>query len=154
MSGLAALLAGRRPAGLYVWDSAMRPADVAHAAELARFRAFLLDGRAATDEESFLTVCEGALSLPARTWEGLADCLTDLSWAPAKGYVVVYDGWGMLARCDPQAWATAYDILASAARGWAREGTPFAVLFRGPGPGLGLPRLDAVVHRPTDRGRA
>jgi len=144
MSGLAAVLAGRRPAGLYVWDSATRPADVAHAAEHAGFRAFLLDGRAATDRESFLSLCEGAFALPARTWEALADCLADLSWAPARGYVVVYDGWGMLARCDPDAWAAAYRVLASAAGRWAAVGTPFTVLFRGPGPELDLPHLDAA----------
>ncbi len=160
MSGLAALLAGRRPAGLYVWHSATRPADVARAAEHAGFRAFLLDGRAATDKESFLAACERAFGLPeargrmwnARSWGALADCLTDLSWTPARGYVVVYDGWGMLARCDPEAWAAAYRILAAAARRWADAGTPFAVLFRGPGPGLGLPYLDAA--HPSTQGQA
>jgi hypothetical protein len=150
MSGLAALLAGRRPAGLYVWDSATRPSVVAHAAQRVGFQAFLLDGRTATDEESFLAACERAFGLhesrtwDARTWDALAACLTDLSWAPARGYVVVYDGWGMLARCDPAAWARAYDILAAATASWSEKGTPFAVLFRGSGPGLGLPHLDAA----------
>jgi hypothetical protein len=151
VSGLAALLAGRRPAGLYVWDSATRHSVVAHAAEQVGFRAFLLDGRTATDEDSFLAACERAFALhesrdawKARTWNALAACLTDLSWAPARGYVTVYDGWGMLASSEPVAWSRAYDTLTSAARWWDEHGKPFAVLFRGPGPPLGLPRLDAA----------
>jgi hypothetical protein len=147
MSGLAAVLAGRRPAGLYVWHSAARPADVAHAAGRAGFRAFLIDGRSATDEASFLAACERAFAVPDRSgdgWGALADRLADLSWAPARGYVVVYDGWGMLARCDPDTWARAYDLLATTTRRWAERGTPFTVLFRGAGPVLDLPQLDAA----------
>jgi hypothetical protein len=138
--------------GLYVWDSATRPSVVAQAARRVGFQAFWLDGRTATDEESFVAACERAFGLnesrgstwDVHTWEALARSVTDLSWAPARGYVVVYDGWGMLARCDPEAWGRAYDILADAARWWAERGTPFSVLFRGTGPPLGLPRLDAA----------
>jgi hypothetical protein len=150
MSGLAALLAGRRPAGLYLWDSATRPSVVAHAAERVGFRAFLLDGRTATDQPSFLAACERAFALLESrghtwdSWEGLAACLTDLSWAPARGYVTVYDGWAMLARSDPAVWARAYDTLATTTQWWNERGTPFAVLFRGPGPPLDLPHLDAA----------
>jgi hypothetical protein len=147
VSGLAALLAGRRPPGLYVWDSAAHRPDIAHAAEHAGWRAFLLDGRAATDKESFLDACVEAFALPAwfgRDWKALEELLTDLSWAPARGYVVVYDGWGMLARSEPGAWEQAYDVLADAVDAWRAAGTPFAVLFRGPGPELDLPHLDAA----------
>ena len=145
MSGLAALLARRRPPGVYRWHSSLRAADVAHAVEHAGYRCFVLDGTAVTDKAAFLDTCAGTFALPewfGRNWDALHDCLTDLSWAPARGYVVLYDGWGMLARTDSDAWSVAYDVFGAVVESWRDTGTPLSVLLRGPGPDLDVPYLD------------
>ena len=145
MSGLAAMLAGRRPPGVYVWRSNTPTSEVAHAAEHARWRPFLLDGRAVTVKDQFLDALAAACESPnpvGRTWDAAAECLNDLSWAPAtRGYLFVYDGWGMLARTEPDAWDRAKSVFEDACAHWAPTSTPLVVLLRGPGPDEDLAEL-------------
>jgi hypothetical protein len=77
-----------------------------------------------------------------RNWEALADCLSDLSWAePARGFLLLYEGWGMLARSEPESWSAAQRIMEGACAHWSGTSTPFAVLLRGPGPDMNIPQL-------------
>ena len=148
MSGLAALLAGRRAPGIYRWDSHLPLADVAHAVDHAKWHAFVLDGLAVTGAQDFLVAIGGACEFPDNyepTWDDVASCLRDLSWVErAKGRVLVYEGWEMLALTDADAWAAAYEVLSEAVDEWAESETPFAVLLRGHGsavPTFGIPEL-------------
>ena len=145
MSGLAGLLTGRREPGLYVWHSHLPPADVAHAAEHARWKAFVLDGRSVTDKEALLDRMAISCGFPSgfgHNWDALADCLSDLSWAgPARGYLLLYEGWGMLARTEPDSWSAARRVLEGACAHWSGTATPLAVLLRGPGPDTDIPKL-------------
>lgn len=144
MSGLAALLVGRRDAGIYRWDSRLPAVDVERAVAHAGWRAFVLDARAVTDVAGLHSAIAAACGFPAgydRTWAGLADNLVDLSWAPGRGRLLLYEGWGMLARCDPDGWETAREVLARVCVHWRKLETPFAVLLRGPGPAEGIPEL-------------
>jgi hypothetical protein len=145
VSGLAALLAGRHPPGLYVWRSNAAGADVAHAAEKARWTPFVVDGRSAATKGAFLDTVATACAFPSwfgHNWDALADCLADLSWAPSeRGYLVVYDGWGMLAWTEPQSWHSLRSVFREACSRWAGTPTPMAVLLRGPGPADDLPEL-------------
>ncbi|MCI0686635.1 MAG: barstar family protein [Sporichthyaceae bacterium] len=144
MSGLAALLVGRREPGVYRWESHLPAGDVAHAVAHAGWRAFVLDGRTVTEAADLHTAIAAACQLPdwyGRNWDALADCLADLSWAPARGWILLYEGWGMLARTDPDAWQAVRGVLLDTCRYWRGSTTPFAVLLRGPGPTDGIPEL-------------
>jgi hypothetical protein len=144
MSGLAALLVGRRDPGVYRWDSHLPATDVEHAVAHAGWRAFVLDARAVTDTQGLHSAIAAACGFPSRygrSWDALADCLGDLSWAPARGWVLLYDGWGMLARTDPLGWHEVRAILARTCDRWRAAGVPFVVLLRGPGPSEAIPEL-------------
>lgn len=72
-----------------------------------------------------------ALAFPqwfGRNWDALEDCLTDLSWRQASGYVLLLEGFaessserGML-----------IDVLDAAAEFWAGERKPFFAVFVDP----------------------
>jgi len=63
-------------------------------------------------------------------WDALEDCLTDLSWLEADGYVLLIDAAGGLGADDFGVFA---DVLASSAQYWAGRGRPFfAVFVQGP----------------------
>ena len=80
-----------------------------------------------------------ALGFPdwfGHNWDALEDCLTDLSWRDAPGYVLLIesprpgDDLGALV-----------DILRSSAEFWAGRGKPFFALFVDPERALPLPEL-------------
>ena len=142
MSGLAALLAGRKEPGLHAWHSGFDVADVRHTVEHAGWRFAHVDGLAAQTKAEFLRAVGEALDFPdwyGQNFDALADCLTDVDGA--GGTVLLWDGWGPLARNDPQAFSVALSVLGT--RVHAERRSPFAVLLRGDGPRVpGVTDLD------------
>ena len=68
------------------------------------------------------------------TWPGLEDCLLDLAWLPASGYlVVIEDGEAVLADEPDERVGLFGDLLVRVARTWAA-----------PSPGQGWPDRSAV----------
>ncbi len=144
MSGLAAVLAGHQVPGIYLWHGAFGVADVRHAVEHAGWGFGHVDGWTSADTAStFLAAVGDALDFPdhyGQNFDALADCLHDIG--PGKdGVVLLWDGWGTLARADEKAFSVALSVLGSRVN--ADRGVPFAVLLRGEGPVVpGLASLD------------
>jgi hypothetical protein len=65
-------------------------------------------------------------------WDALADCLDDLEWLHASGYLLVLENPVGLSNAAPKDFALALDILADAARRWRERGTPFWVFITAP----------------------
>lgn len=91
------------------------------------------------DKAALLKNMASALGFPhwfGHNWDALEDCLTDLSWHDAPGYVLLIesappgDDLGVLV-----------DILRSSAEFWAGRGKPFFALFVDPERALSLPEL-------------
>ncbi len=142
MSGLAALLAGHNPPGLYQWHSAAHVPDVEHAVEHAGWRFAHLDGWTIEDKHSFLKATAAALGVAddlGENFDALSDCLAEVSAGDRTGVVLLWDGWSPLARHDEQAFHVALSVLGG--RTNDDRGCPFAVLLRGEGPPLDLPEL-------------
>lgn len=143
MSGLAALLAGRKPAGLYRWHSGADVADVRHTVEHAGWGFGHVDGLVAQTKPELLRAVGDALDFPdwyGQNFDALADCLTDVG-RDGRGTVLLWDGWGVLARDEPRAFSVALSVLGG--RVAADRGGPFAAVMRGDGPDVdGVPLLD------------
>lgn len=123
------------PATTGIYRVPLRPpaAALRRRVEAAGLRCFTLDGGAVVDKTTFLRACADALALPdyfGWNWDALEECLRDLSWAPAPGYILLYDRAAPFIRRAPADWAVARSIFASAAAHWRAEATPFAVLLR------------------------
>jgi hypothetical protein len=142
MSGLAALLAGRRKPGIYTWHSGFEVENVRHTVEHAGWTFAYVDGLKAQTKQEFLTEIGEALNFPewyGKNFDALADCLTDVD--SGNGTVVLWDGWGALARAEPRAFSVALSVLGTRVN--ADRGGPFSVLLRGEGPDVaGVPSLD------------
>uniref|UniRef100_UPI0016037527 barstar family protein n=1 Tax=Nocardioides pelophilus TaxID=2172019 RepID=UPI0016037527 len=139
MSGLAAVLAGRHDAGVHLWHTALHVPDVQHAVEHAGWQFGYVDGVALETESEVLGAIRAALDLPdhhGADVDGLRDGLRDLA-APT---VLLWEGWGTLARAEPKAFETLCAVLGR----HDDEGDPaFEVLLRGPGPDdTGVESLD------------
>ena len=139
MSGLAGILAHHHDPGVYRWHAAFPAHEVEHAVEHAGWRFGYVDGWHHQSRGEFLAALGETLSFPehyGQNLDALNDCLRDL---PGQT-VLLWDGWGTLARSDPQAFSVALSVLGGRVN--ADRGTPFAVLLRGDGPDPGLPSLD------------
>lgn len=143
MSGLAAVVSGKKRAGIYRWHGHFDVPTVQHTVEHAGWRFAHLDGWVEETSAEFLSGVGAALGLPeqyAATFDSLADCLHDVDAAGAEGIILLWDGWGPLARADHRAFSVALSVLGSRVN--ADRGAPFAVLLRGDGPDPALPSLD------------
>jgi hypothetical protein len=82
-----------------------------------------LDLHGVMAKPAFMDRCARALDLPdhfGRNWDALADCLTDLSWAPpVRGRLVVVTGWREFALAVPNDWDMAQEVFAEAVGHWA-----------------------------------
>jgi RNAse (barnase) inhibitor barstar len=81
-----------------------------------------------------------ALEFPdyfGHNWDALEECLTDLEWLPAKGYILLVTDAAHLLPNDDTEYETFLEILRDAGEAWgsgqagmgARRATPFHVLF-------------------------
>jgi hypothetical protein len=135
---LAEVLAGQRTPGFYRWPSRAHPSAVRRDLVAVGWALHLIDGRAVTGAPELFDGCADALAFPywfGRNWDALADCLGDLSWLRARGHVLLWDQYGVLARLDPKAWELACQVFSEVAEIRQRTGgTPFFVLLRGVGP--------------------
>jgi RNAse (barnase) inhibitor barstar len=61
-------------------------------------------------------------------WDALEDCLTDLSWCVASGYVLILTNAGGFAAAEPEEFETALEVFDGAAEYWYDEDVPFWVL--------------------------
>ena len=94
--------------------------------------------RFAAKDELLKSIAQ-ALDFPAwfgHNWDALEDCLSDLSWRAAPGYILLVekprrdDDFGVL-----------LDVLLSSAESWAARRKPFFALFVDPARILPLPDL-------------
>ncbi|GAB4191411.1 MAG: hypothetical protein OHK0022_05120 [Roseiflexaceae bacterium] len=134
MNKIDALVAGEPPPGLYRFASRAQPDNLAQELAERGWRCFWLDGGKIDDKASFLRACAEAMQFPdyfGRNWDALEECLTDLSWVQAEGYVLLYDQVARFVAAEPDQWSTAREILDGAVASWGRAGTPLYVLLRG-----------------------
>jgi hypothetical protein len=133
---LAALVAGEYPPGVYRWRSRAHPGAVSRELAGSGWSGYAVGG--GTGGPDLLGECAAVLGFPAwfgYTWEGLGDCLADLSWLPGTGQVVLWERYGALAGGDGKVWRQAYETIERAVATRARYGAPpLYILLRGTGP--------------------
>ena len=143
MSGLAAVLAHRKEAGIYRWHGHFKDEDVRHTVEHAGWHYAHIDGWHGETKADFLRAAGEALRFPehyGQNFDALADCLHDIGSCKG-GVVLLWDGWATLARADEKAFSIALSVLGSRVND--DRGVPFAVLLRGEGPAVpGISSLD------------
>jgi hypothetical protein len=151
---LSDLVEGRCPPGVYRWPSRAHPGAVGRELAAAGWGGYPLAGQDVTDAGRFFDGCAAALAFPGwfgHSWEVLADCLTDLTWLPGDGHVLLWERYGALAAGDLKAWRRAYEALENAVAARVRYAVPpLFVLLRGTGPqtspvdGAPIPALPLV----------
>lgn len=124
---------GVTPPGVYRFTSRARPETVQHAVEGHGWRFFYVDGRTVHDKATFLRQFAQAMGFPeyfGHNWDAFAEVITDLAWAPAPGYLILYDHVANFAAHAPKEWSTALEILGEAVAAWQGRQQPMVILLR------------------------
>ena len=140
MSGLAAVLAGHHEPGVFRWHAAFDVEDVRHSVEHAGWRFGYVDGWTGESESDFHAALAATFGFP--DWYGgnldaLWDCLLTCVTEPA---VLLWDGWGPLARSAPDRFTRLVRVFRD--RAATDEGAAFTLLLRGEGPEVDVASLD------------
>ena len=91
-----------------------------------------LDGRKVKDKEGFLEEFAGKMMIPryfGKNWDALEECLRDLSWFNAPGFLVILHDMTAFREAQPDEWAMACGILMESVAFWRDRPTPLLLLY-------------------------
>ena len=106
----------------------------------ARLALKVINGRHCKTPAALFTEFAQALEFPdyfGHNWDALEECLADLEWLPAKGYILLITDAAHVLPDDEEEYETFLEVLRDAGEAWgsgqagmgARRATPFHVLF-------------------------
>jgi RNAse (barnase) inhibitor barstar len=107
---------------------------------------FHIDGKNIGRKEQLLNHVATALRFPkdfGHNWDALEECLTDLEWVDADGYVIYYDHIDGLLNAHPDQVETLVEILRDAVASWKEDDTAMVVLLSGEKSPKGVGKLKA-----------
>ena len=140
--------ADRCPSGVYLIDGAEREQILRQGALPPELAVVVLAGTVAATRAGFFQEIAGRLHFPdyfGHNWDAVYDCLTDLNWLPAAGYVLVLDGFDQFATDEPEQWKIALKVLRDACAFWQPLSRSMITLLSGPSElAPGVPPLPAA----------
>jgi RNAse (barnase) inhibitor barstar len=110
----------------------------------AGFAFFHIDGKNITRKEQLMNAAATALHFPkhfGNNWDALEECLTDLEWVDADGYVIYYDHIDGLLETHPDQFETLVEILRDAVASWKEDGSAMVALLSGAKAPKGVAKL-------------
>lgn len=126
------ILTGARPPALYRLTSNLNADHLVEPISRQGWRGFYINGEIVQDKESFLRVAGSAMEFPSyfgHNWDAFEESIRDLNWAPAQGYVLIYEMVWRLALYDRAAWQMVRSILTDTVAYWRTKDIPFYVLL-------------------------
>lgn len=124
---LQALLVEADQAGTFYLTASDLDALRAAAADLG-FRCVGIDLGGCRDKPALMHRFADAFAFPpyfGHNWDALAECLADLEWLPAEGYVLTLENLHDLRDADAADYTTLVSVLEGACEDWREHGRPF-----------------------------
>ncbi len=110
-------------------EAAVQATAIAAGLEFAR-----VDLREVSDKSGFLEAIAGALEFPdyfGMNWDALDECLSDLSWRPASGHVILLAGFRPSDGEGAVDAAILVRVLEGVVEYWKQREVPFYVILTG-----------------------
>lgn len=99
--------------------------EIVAAAEACDYRVFRVELAGVVDKAGLLDALARGMAFPewfGANWDALADCLADLGWCPAEGYLVLLEHCDLLHARAADDFATALQLFQAAADEWREQG--------------------------------
>lgn len=123
-TGYEAVLRDLSRAGVYHLPLAGREEIIA-AATSCGYAVFRVNLAEVQDKAGLLAALAREMAFPewfGQNWDALADCLADLSWRPAEGYLVLLENCDLLHARALDDHLKALELFAAAAKEWREQG--------------------------------
>jgi RNAse (barnase) inhibitor barstar len=124
---LQAILADASKAGVYHLPQTDK-GELMSAAKAAGLGGFRVNLAKAEDKGQMLAAIAEALGFPdwfGHNFDALADCLADMAWQPAEGYLVLLEHCDGIHGKAEEDFVSTLQIFEQAANDWREEGMPF-----------------------------
>jgi RNAse (barnase) inhibitor barstar len=134
--------------GVWFLPNRVEPKSIQALAKRAGFAFFHIDGKNITRKEQLMNHVATALRFPkhfGNNWDALEECLTDLEWVDADGYVIYYDHIDGLLGAHPDQFETLVEILRDSVAQWKEDGEAMIVLLSGSKAPKGVAKLKETV---------
>jgi RNAse (barnase) inhibitor barstar len=136
--------AGGEPRGVYWLKSHATVAELSKFAQGEGMAFFHLEGKKIEKKEQFLNHAAVAMKFPSHfgnNWDAFYDCLTDMEWVEAEGYLVYFDHTDAFADHHESQLETVIELFQDAVDYWKEEGRAMLVLLSGEKAPPGIKKL-------------
>lgn len=102
------------------------------ALRVSGFKIFEVDSNEISTKEQLLASIAEAMCFPdyfGGNWDALDECLRDMEWLPASGYLLIVRNAEDLWHRNPRIAAGLLQSWIFSAKEWSREGVPFHLMF-------------------------
>ena len=133
MDKLLAILKGELSSGLYRLTTEVNIDELSSWCKEYGFQFFYINGNDVATKAEFFQASAQIMNFPdyfGDNWDAFSDCIDDLSWLSADGYILLYTQPDNFANSDPSEWSIALDIFQEAVESWKETDTPMYVLLR------------------------
>lgn len=106
--------------------------SIRKAAAASRLDFLHIDLKRIKRKAGFLKKVARVLNFPkyfGMNWDALSDCLTDMAWRPAAGYVLLFGNFQSFAQNYPADMEVARRIFDSSTEYWKQKKTPFYIIL-------------------------
>ena len=118
--------------GVYSITPGLKVGSIKKAAAARSLDFTQIDLKGVTGKADFLKKVARALNFPeyfGMNWDALNDCLTDMAWKPAAGYVLLFSSFQSFAGNAPADMKVVRDIFDLSAQYWKQKAVPFYILL-------------------------
>ncbi|XUX00691.1 MAG: barstar family protein [Dehalogenimonas sp.] len=132
MIDLESLFSSQANSGLYSVGDHFKNSEIQKIAEKYKLETILVNLSRVRTKLGLLRRIARSFNFPAyfgSNWDALKDSLTDLSWRPASGYVVIVRHFQLFKDEASSDFEITKDIFESCALFWKDQGKPFFVIL-------------------------
>jgi RNAse (barnase) inhibitor barstar len=130
--------------GVFFLPNRVEPRSLQALAKRQGYAFFHIEGKNINRKEQLLNHAATVMHFPGHfgdNWDALEECLTDLEWVDADGYVIYYDHIDGLLEHHPDQFETLVEILRDSVKSWKEDGEAMVVLLSGSKPPKGVSKL-------------
>jgi RNAse (barnase) inhibitor barstar len=118
--------------GVYTITPGLNVGSIKKAAAACKLDFLQVDLKRVTSKADFLKKVAQALNFPeyfGMNWDALSDCLTDMSWRSASGYVLLFNNFQSFAENAPVDMRVIRHIFDSSVKYWKQKTVPFYIIL-------------------------